>query len=412
MKMKLPQKIKTNYMKLNLNIYIASNVGMDYFFFLQKILHNSECNVQAIYLISESDYRASAKSKGFKKIYLRLQMYILYPILLISKAIVSPRNSIFIVSSNTFYAPLLTKLSVFWKHTKVIHLLYDLYPDAIEVAGIIKQNGLLSKFIGTLSRNNFNLTDATVYLGDFLKLHAETRWTFPKRSFVIPISTDLTLYEKEFSPLPDTERIIIHYGGQIGHLHDASSLIECIKHVLASDLNNKVDFNFYVSGAQAKFLEESLYGYPVKIKPAVNSNEWRKDIKNFHIGLVTLTPGGATVCLPSKTYGMMAGGLSILAICPLWSDLANLILENNAGWVINNANSKVLNQVDLLSTKYLSEVCQIRKIDQIKSDFYIALKIIVENKNLIREKRKNAFENIRLKYSAEELGKKWLKVIE
>ena len=80
-----------------------------------------------------------------------------------------------------------------------------------------------------------------------------------------------------------------------------------------------------------------MSGTDVKIRTAIDSEIWRKDIRNFHVGLVSLSPGGASVCLPSKTYSMMAGGLSIIGICPEWSDLANLIKEMDAGWVVNNS---------------------------------------------------------------------------
>ena len=384
---------------------------MDYFFFLEKTINYSGFQIIPIYLISERNYRSAGKRKGLKKLYLRIQMYLFYPIVLMIRAIISPRNSIFIVTSNTFYAPLLTKIAAFWKGTKVVHLLYDLYPDAIEVAGVIKYNGLTAKLIGKLTRRNLKLSDATIYLGDFLKLHTESRWAIPTKSHVIPISTDISLYENHISPMAETNKIIIHYGGQLGHLHDADSIIGCIKYILESEIKDRVEFNFYVSGAQASFLKKSLHGFPVKIKAAVSSEVWRNDIKNFHVGLVTLTPGGATVCLPSKTYGMMAGGLSILAICPIWSDLANLVLENNAGWVINNSTKLVIGKEDMISDNYLTDIVQIKSINQIKENFYNILKSILSDNSDLKIKRENAFYCVRQKFNAEILSKQWLNVI-
>ena len=389
-----------------IKIFTASSVGIDYFFFLGKTIGLNGTEVEPIFLITEKDYRALAKTSGLKKIYLRIQMYIFYPIYLMYKAIRSPRNSIFIVSSNTFYAPLLTKIAVFWKKTKVIHLLYDLFPDAIEVAGSIKLNGLLSKAIGLLSKGNFKYCDGTVYLGNFLKQHAESRWGKALHHQAIHISTDLSLYDNDFPVLQNFEKIIIHYGGQLGHLHDAKSIIACIKHILESDLKDRFEFNFYVSGAQASFLEKSLEGLPIRIIPAVPSNVWRQDIKNYHIGLVTLSPGGSTVCLPSKTYGMMAGGLSILAVCPNWSDLAILINENNAGWIVSNSP-----YMQPSSLNYLQSINEVRNFDEIKHDFYKTLKGIVTNIETLKVRRKNAFESVRTKFNAVTLNKQWLSFI-
>jgi hypothetical protein len=332
-------------------------------------------------------------------------MYIFYPILLIYKAITSPNNSIFIVTSNTFFAPVLTKFFVSWRKTKVIHLLYDLYPDAIEIAGAIKQNGLFAKATGKITKANFKYCNSTVYLGEFLKSHAEARWCKPNNSNVIHISTDLSLYDNKFPELDVNGKIIIHYGGQLGHLHDASSIVKCIKFLFESDLKDEFEFNFYLSGAQAQFLEESLKGYPIKIIPAVNSSVWREDIKNYHIGLVTLLPGGATVCLPSKTYGMMAGGLAILAICPSWSDLGSLVVENNAGWVVNNA---AYSSIDFAASNYLQQIKELKPIEKMQEDFYTTLYSIVLNKSVLKEKRRNAFNCVRERYNASLLNSQWI----
>lgn len=397
--------------KNKLKIYIASSVGIDYFFFLGKTLSESGNKVESIFLISEKEYRTLAKKSGIKKIYLRIKMYIFYPIYLMYKAITSPRNSIFIVTSNTFYAPIVTKMSVFWKKTKVFHLLYDLFPDAIEVAGSIKQNGRVANLIGQLSKWNFKFCDGTVYLGNFLKQHAEVRWGKSIQSKVIHISTDLSLYDNEFIQLNNYEKLIIHYGGQLGHLHDAISIIECIKFVLKSDIKNRIEFNFYVSGAQAELLKKSLENFPIKIIAAVDSKIWRQDIKSFHIGLVTLSPGGASVCLPSKTYGMMAGGLSILAVCPRWSDLANLVTSNNAGWVVSNSQCETLLNELNNRNDYFKNINTIRNSDEIKIEFYNTLKNILENINELKEKRWNAFNNVRTNYNVTILNEQWISLI-
>lgn len=392
-----------------LNIYTASSVGIDYFFFLTKTISETGYNTQPVYLISEEAYRKLAKSSSISKIWLRIQMYIVYPLYLIYKGFLSKPGSIFIVSSNTFFAPYLVHFCLRFRGIKVIHMLYDLFPDALEIAGAIKQQSFLSRIIGRITKKSQSTCEGTVYLGEFLKSHAEARWGKPQVSEVIDISTDLSLYKNSFNALPDTGKIIIHYGGQLGHLHDANSIIEAIKYVCKSDIATKFEFNFYVSGAQAGFLENSLKEYPVSIISAVPSIQWREDIQNFHIGLVSLSPGGASVCLPSKTYAMMAGGMAILAICPEWSDLGVLVKSLNAGWVINNSRSKVAKE--LYGNNYLINIKEERQIDEIIQEFYLCLKTILENRELLEQKRKNSYQGVREKFNIESLSKKWEHVI-
>ena len=89
----------------NKKIYITSNVSIDYFFFLCKILKGLGYDAKPVYLISESTYRESSKSFNFKKLYLRIQMYVFYPIYILILGLLSDKSSIFIVTSNTFFAP-------------------------------------------------------------------------------------------------------------------------------------------------------------------------------------------------------------------------------------------------------------------------------------------------------------------
>jgi hypothetical protein len=395
--------------KKKLKVYTCSNVGMDYFIFLGRTIAAAGFDVEPLYLTSEGNYRKLAKSKGFPKIWLRIKMYLLYPFYLLFKATVAEKNSVFVVSSNTFFAPYLVRLILKIKSGKVIHLLYDLYPDAIEIAGLIRRESFTSNIIGKIIKNILSKCDATVYLGGFLKVHAESRWGKAPVSDVIDISTDLGLYSKEFSQDIKGSKIILHYGGQLGHLHDAPSLIESIKYVCKSDIGPLVEFNFYVSGAQAQFVETSLSEYPVKIISAVPSAQWRNDIQNFHIGLVSLSPGGASVCLPNKTYGMMAGGMAILTIAPHWSDLAALVNSLDAGWIINNAAAVSIS--GLQQGEYFTNLQKNRPVDEVAQDFYRQLSYIIRNQEELRKKRSNAFNNVRSVHGIELLASKWGKLI-
>ena len=392
-----------------LKVYICSCTGLDYFLFLGKTLNINNFDVRPIFLISELKYRRFSKQYGIKKLWLRLQMYIFYPILLLYKSLTCDKGSIFIITSNTFFAPYLVHPILKFRDIKLIHLLYDLYPDALEIAGLLSQNSFLSRTIGKIMSLTQQKSDATVYLGTFLRFHTEQRWGHTNISSVIDISTDVTLYTSPFKTLVDTEKIIIHYGGQLGYIHDAISIIDSIKYICQSDISNFVEFNFYVSGAQTDLLTKSLKGYPIKIITAVPSTQWRKDIVNFHIGLVSLSSGGASVCLPSKTYGMMAGGMAILAICPEWSDLASLITDLDAGWIVNN--SPYTNKSELIGNDYLNRIQEKRDNNQIVIQFYNTVKKILFNRTQLEHKRYNSYKGVRRKYNIEVLSENWKQII-
>jgi hypothetical protein len=202
----------------------------------------------------------------------------------------------------------------------------------------------------------------------------------------------------------------IHYGGQFGHMHDADSVIESIHYALSQpDISEKVRFSFRVGGAQAARIEEAFRDVPVDVLPPLPSNEWRREIRQHHVGLVSLSPGGATVCLPSKSYSMMAGGLPILAICPEWSDLADMLSDTDAGWVIPNSPHR---KVDPLAIDYLSHVIETESAEVVKERLVELLRSILDSPEEIHRKSCNAVDAMHTSLGKKEIGECWQYIIE
>ena len=391
-------------------VYVASSVGIDYFFFLANTIRNAGFNVKELYLIPEESYRRQARSSGLTKIWLRVKMYLLYPAYLLKEGLRCDPSSVFVVSSNTFYAPYMVRALLGFRRIKVIHMLYDLFPDALEIAGGLDRRSFASRAIGMVARRNQSRCNGTAYLGNFLRTHAEGRWGHAHHSDVIDISTDLSLYEPDYPLLPDSGQLIVHYGGQLGHLHDARSIIASVQAICGSELAERVRFNFYVSGAQAEFLRESLAAYPVDIISTAPSSQWRRDIRNFHVGLVSLSPGGASVCLPSKTYAMMAGGMAILAIAPVWSDLGKLVDGLEAGWVINN--SRHWQEPQGSDPRYLEAILEERPTEEIVADVKQTFADLLSEPRQLERKRLAAFNGVRKHYGIDHLSQRWRGLIE
>ena len=105
----------------------------------------------------------------------------------------------------------------------------------------------------------------------------------------------------------------------------------------------------------------------------------------------------------------MAGGLAILAIAPIWSDLSNLINVNNSGWVINNSIHS--NQIEFTSDNYLNQIKESRNDKDVAIDFYLTLKNILNNRNQLEIKRLNSFNSVRRNFNIDSIGEKWESVL-
>lgn len=386
-------------------VFACSSVAIDYFDFLGKSLAASADEVVAVTAVSEGGYRRAARGSRLARLVLRLRMYLVYPAMLAGAALRARQGDTFVVTSNTFFAPAWVALLARWRGIRVVHVLYDLYPDAIEVAGRITTGGVAAGLVGWVTRLNQRWTAGTVYLGDFLRDYAERRWGHTKQPVVIPIATDVRLYGGEPPRPPRLPPLRLHYGGQLGLMHDADSLLAGLRALAAGGaLGTSVHFDALISGGRAGEFEAALRNTPgVHVAGTLPSDSWRRHAEGQHVGVVTLSPGGATVCLPSKTYAMMAAGLAIVAVCPRWSDLARLVEETGAGWVVNNAASPA----PLQQPAYIVACRATRPAEEVGADFCDRIRHLAASPAEVQACRENAWRAVRDRFSPDIISRQW-----
>ncbi|MBW1911741.1 MAG: hypothetical protein JRI43_00960 [Deltaproteobacteria bacterium] len=312
---------------------MASSVLVDYVSFLKRCLEQNEgIRVEEVFFYDEFTYRRFSRGSKFRRLQLRAGMYIGYPLSLFWRLLRGRSGSLWIITSNTFFAPLIGLLSKSIKRYKIMYLMYDLFPDAMDLSSESRIDRLANHILGLITRYQLRNADATVFLGRHLKDYAESRYGSSNISRVIDIGADESIHLARDVTIKPSDIIEVHYGGQFGELHDLNTMIDGIK--CCRELTH-ICFSFAISGSKAEIVEKRLANEPnCRVGPAVPSSVWRENTLKYHVGVVTLSPKGMNICLPSKTYSMMAASMAILAICPLDSDLAGLVQSSNCGWIV------------------------------------------------------------------------------
>lgn len=392
-------------------IFVCSNTGGDPVVCLARIFKNADQS-EEIYWFSDHRYRELAGKGFFYILWMRIGMYCIYPVHLLWKGLIAKNNSIFIATSNTFYAPALLLLSTAFKKHKIFHLLYDLYPDAIEVAKPGKDSYIYRQFIAICAYNIkyiLKKSYATIYLGNYLKAHVEKRWGKANRSAVIDVGVDISQFPKAILKKHSNGKLLIRYGGQLGYMHDAHLLAKCCLQA-GHRFAGKIEFHFFASGKGFQVVRYMLEGRTgIHLSEPMQDKYWQNSMLDYQVGLVSLSPGGATVCLPNKTYGMLAASQAVLAICPRWSDLGKIVIGHEAGWVINNSAHE--NPLRFSDHEYLSEVRKPRKEEETISDFEQAIAEILANPEVVDEKRNNARKAAETSYDMTVLQNKWMELL-
>jgi hypothetical protein len=348
--------------------------------------------VEIDYTVSEATYRKQLRGGRIERLALRLKMYLWHPLRLCFRILFSARSTSFVVTTNPFFAPGLAAVLGQLKRQQVVHLLYDLFPDALEEAGLIQRNGFTARMLGIFPKLALRYSSCSVFLGESLQLHAEQRWGKAKQSRVIPV-----VMSEPIGSLPvasKDSKVEIHYGGQLGWMHDAERLVRLVKHVVQSPeevTSAGLKWSFLISGAKAAMLRKELDGLRVEIGATLSVAEWRARALQAEVGIVSLSAGGAKVCLPSKTYGMMACGMAILALCPKDSDLGRLIATTETGWVVDTS---------------------ITDSEQLQAEFNRVLSSIIDEPDERLRRRRNAWLHIQAENQRDKESGRWVSILE
>ena len=368
---------------MRINFWTSTEYGGFMNALMAKLGDNSiEANQR--FNISEAIYR-SARSCP-QRLLLRFRQYIIYPIQLsfnlFYEALAGNSKRPVVVATNTFFAPL---LATFF-NKRVIHLVYDLFPEAMIHSGKWQEGQLRVKFFRWLVGLSLKRSAINIFLGERLKNYVESIHGSLPNSKIIAVGADETPFTK-LESLEDSEKIKVLYSGNFGNMHESKTLFDAWE----SGIDNSFQFLFHCSGPKRKELEyfrkshEAELGNRLQVNEGLTNEVWIKVMQSSQIALVTMSEGSQEVVMPSKTYSAMMAGQAILAVAPENSDLVDLIKATNCGWWVAPG--------DIVG-------------------FQECLLVIQSDKDLLLEKRQNAFRVAHEQFGQGSLAKQWVEVFE
>ena len=399
---------------------------------LVQELQQAGIDARQCYLISEKRYRAS---KSFvARLCLRLRQYFLYPIWLSVRSfrrfscrwLYRSGGDVCVVSTNTFYAPLIAT----FLHPNVVHLVYDLFPEALIHSGKWQEGTLKVRVVRWLVGQTFKRAQLNIFLGERLKEYAESTHGQQLHSKIIPVGADQSLFlespSERITDIADLcsaasrkpeevcdaqspkPTVTVLYCGNFGNMHDSDTLVRYWQQLASqhapslheesnlsqnaqAQIGREITWKFCCSGPKRKQLEFEIKGLPnkvrdqIKVSDGLGQAEWIAEMNSADIALVTMVPGSETVVMPSKTYSAMMAGQAILAIAPKASDLVDLVTLVDCGWCVEPGDTEQLSRV----------------LDQIKS-----------NAEEVLRKRENAYRYAHRYFSQTTLAKQWMQSLE
>lgn len=310
----------------------------------------------------------------------RLVSLLWLPLRMLAAAL-RPGRRLIVATTNPFHLTWLAVLLRPLHRQPVVILAYDMYPDALEAAGMVAPDSWRARLAARGNRFAFNRADGVVFIGERMKEHAVSRYGAARKSTVIPTGAS-PVDDRPEAPGDTEHPVIFSYVGNLGHLHDWQTLATGIERLTRSQ---EAQFVIAASGAGGTALKEVLRTRPVepsvRLEPPLGEAEWQSLLATTSVSLVSLKSDARNVSVPSKLFSAMGAGNAILAVAPSDSDLADVVGRHGCGLVVEPGD------VDGLIA---------------------AAEQVIADRSLLRKMQQNALTAVREEYSFDACGDKWL----
>ena len=246
-----------------------------------------------------------------------------------------------LVVTNPPTLPFVIRWACHLRGAQFVLLIHDVYPEALEVAGLFRRRGLAARVLSRLTASLYRSAARIVVLGrDMRDLVAKKVPEVADRLILIPNWADL----EEVEPRPRVEnhlleqlglvdRFVVQYAGNMGRTHDLGLLVE------AAELMKAEPVSFLICGWGAKqgWLRQQVYERHLENVTVIDPRP-REDLGELlgacDVAVLAFVPGMAGVSVSSRLYNMLAAGRPIIAAVEANSEVALVVVEEGAGLVV------------------------------------------------------------------------------
>jgi len=219
-------------------------------------------------------------------------------------------------------------------------LIYDLYPEALERAGLIGPSSVTARLIRLANTALFRALDAIITIGrDVAPLLLAYEGVRPERINFIPNWTLLPAAYREAAPdnrfrAGRDSQLILGLSGNLGFTHSPATVFEAAR-LLARDK----DIHLILSGwgvgwKQLCDLQAADRLDNVTLMDPVPEAELIEFLSSADVWVIPYRRNIAGVSVPSRLYNVLAVGRAVIVAAEPGSEAARVVDEESIGWVV------------------------------------------------------------------------------
>lgn len=254
------------------------------------------------------------------------------------------RGDRLLIVTNPPTLPPLLGLIARWKRMDAHLLVHDVYPEVLAATGFLKTNSLTYRLLAYVFAGTFRRYKSIVVLGrDMAKVVRDKIGDDGPPIIIIPNWGDvdeivpLARAENPFfeaSGIGITAACVIQFSGNIGRTHDVETILAAAHRLRARD---DILFVFAGYGGKASAVADAIASGSlpnVRLLPRQPRELLGPLLASATATIISFVDAMKGLSVPSRMYNVLAAGTPIIAITDPGSELALVVTEEKAGWVL------------------------------------------------------------------------------
>jgi glycosyltransferase involved in cell wall biosynthesis len=250
------------------------------------------------------------------------------------------KNDVVLCVTTPFTLPYSVILATKLRGASAILVIYDLYPEALVMAGLSSPKSRLTRALRLANGHLFRALDAIITIGrDVEPLLLSYRGVESRKIRFIPNWALLPIAYREIAAANTFRRrfkdqFVVGLGGNLGFTHSVSAVFDAAR--LLKDEHN-IHMVLSGWGIGWKQLTELYAAAPlgnITLMDPVAEAELETFLSAADVWIIPYRRNIAGVSVPSRIYNLLAVGRPIIVAAEPFSEAALMLNEEDIGWVV------------------------------------------------------------------------------
>jgi glycosyltransferase involved in cell wall biosynthesis len=234
-------------------------------------------------------------------------------------------------------------------------IIYDLYPDTLTMAGLLRPSSALNRFLRWTNKIMFRWLDSIVVIGRDMaaKLLEYPQVSAQKISFIpnwttLPVRYRNIMADNQFR-LQCHGKFIVAISGNAGFTHDPKSVFEA---ALLMQANTGIHFLLSGEGVgwtKLKELQANNSLSNITMIERVPEENLEEFLSAADVWIIPYRKNNTGVSVPSRLYNLLAVGRPIIICSEPDAEAALLVREHDLGWVVQPENPQAIVEAILIA---------------------------------------------------------------